>query len=488
MSIQSPYFFLFVGLLWLAAWRLRTVKVRQVLLLAASYLFYASVGRWFVAVLIASTVVNYAWGEVLRRRPSAGRLWAGIVINLLPLIFFKYLPEVSAASQGAGSFLAHIVMPVGISFWTFQALSYLFDLYREEELTPTLPEFSLYMAFWPTVLSGPVCRLPEMLPQFRSDRRPSRADVWTGIQRIALGLFMKVVLAQLLAEGLIPAAGVNAGFGLKSGWGGFDVWILAVGFGFELYFDFAGYSNIVIGAARLFGFVLPENFENPYLSLTPSAFWTRWHMSLSFWIRDYLFLPLAMLRREIWWRNAALIIAMVLFGLWHKGALLFAAWGLYQGVLLVIHRLGQQAKRRWDIQMPARAGTFLAWLATFSAISLGWVLFRASTPAQAAAMLHAVVSPASYAIKRLPAETYRIVLLLAVGYFVVCGVMAAMTRWYAWAADEVSTKRYVEAWIRFAWDNRWWLLAPALGVLIGVWALANYLHGAGSSAFIYTNF
>src|SRR6185295_9624236 len=187
-------------------------------------------------------------------------------------------------------FFHDIVMPVGISFWTFQGLSYLFDVYREEEIDPSLLEFCLYMAFWPTVLSGPVCRLPNMLPQFRKEPVFSWEDISAGTLRIIQGLFMKMVLAQLLASGLTPGQGVAAGFDqVKSGLGGLDVWLLAIGFGFQLFFDFAGYSHIVIGGARLFGIQVPENFHRPFVSTTPSIFWTRWHMSLSFWIRDYVF-------------------------------------------------------------------------------------------------------------------------------------------------------------------------------------------------------
>ncbi len=418
-------------LLRLLAWPLRSARARQVLFLIASYLFYASWGRWFLAVLVLSSLMNYALGAYLRRRPTAGRLWAGVVLNLLLLGIFKYLPPLARmASQDStlAAKLAYLVMPIGISFWTFQALSYLFDLYREEHLDPSLLEFCLYMAFWPTVLSGPICRLPNMLPQFRQEWSPSWDDIGSGTQRVCIGVLM-MGLAQLLGDGLRPGQGVNWGFDQTAArWGGIDVWCLAIGFGFQLFFDFAGYSHIVIGTAQLFGIRLQENFERPHLSTTPSVFWTRWHMSLSFWIRDYVFLPLATLRREAWWRSLALLLSMVLFGLWHRATLLFILWGTYHGVLLLLHRQWQQVQRRLEISWPAYAIIPLSWGFTFAAVSLGWIFFRARELKQASAMLAAAFSPGSYHRLALPANLYLLISLAVAGYFAVVGIASLLDR------------------------------------------------------------
>src|SRR5205823_6856813 len=294
-----------VLLLTVVGWRLPSTKGRQILLLAVSYLFYANWGIGFLSILIISSLMNYTWGCALRRKATAPRLWIGIALNLLPLAFFKYLPvllELGPAGSWQYDLGRQIILPVGMSFWTFQGLSYLFDIYFEEELDPSLLEFCLYMAFWPTVLAGPVCRLPNMLPQFRRLSGFNLADISVGARRLLQGVIMKTVLAQILASGLSSGSGVNAGFDqIQSGWGGLDVLLLGIGFGFQLFFDFAGYSHMVIGAARLFGMQLEENFHRPFYSLTPSVFWTRWHMSLSFWIRDYVFVPLAASRRDVWW-------------------------------------------------------------------------------------------------------------------------------------------------------------------------------------------
>src|SRR5215469_6133845 len=432
MTLQSLSYFVALGALWLIALPLRDRRYRQLLLLAASYLFYASWGLNILALLIASSLLNFFWGRVLRRCLSAGCLWTGVAFNVGLLAVFKYLPPLAPALPGRsalGQMLHMVVMPVGISFWTFQALSYLFDVYREEELDPSLTEFCLYMSFWPTVLSGPVCRLPDMLPQFRESLAPTWEDVSIGAHRLAVGLFMKLVLSGVLGDGLLAGQGVTYGFDqLTAGWGGLDVWFLAIGYGFQLFFDFAGYSHIAIGSARLFGIRLAENFDRPYLSTTPSVFWTRWHMSLSFWIRDYVFLPLAMLRREIWWRNMALALSMVVFGIWHGATALFILWGAYHGVLLVLHRQVQALRKRWRVKIAPRLDSLVSWAITFPAVCLGWVFFRAHNLHQAALMLKAIANPRSYLHIALRPDFFVITFVVIVAYFAFNGIVAALRR------------------------------------------------------------
>jgi alginate O-acetyltransferase complex protein AlgI len=495
MTVQNLYYFGFVALVLMLAQPLRSLKTRQTLLLAASYTFYATWGWGFLAILIASSLVNFACGIWLHKKPTAARLWAGLIFNLLLLSFFKYLPSLAGNGphvSASGSFLYRIATPVGISFWTFQAMSYLFDLYREKDLNPSLPEFCLYMAFWPTVLSGPVCRLGEMLPQFRRASATCWNDLTAGTRRIAIGLFFKLALAQLLAVAINSMDGGNTGSSQVRGvWSGLDVWVLAIGFGFQLYFDFAGYSHIVIGTARLFGFTLRENFDDPYISPTPSAFWNRWHMSLSFWIRDYVFLPLATVRHESWWRHFALMASMTLFGLWHGGSLPFILWGTYQGVLLVIHRQGQ---RLWGrIVWPLGLGELLSWALTFASISLGWVFFRAQNLSQAVAMLASALRLAGFVRLNLSRNSYLIVAGVAAGYF----AFAAMRSWTLRTAglrDGLAVgllegrMGFGSGVVVFSWQNKWWFLAPGI---ITMAALLFLLVSGGHYAsvpFIYTRF
>ena len=234
--------------------RLRSARARQLLLLVLSYALYVSWAWWFGLVLLASTLVNFLFGQRLRRKRSALTLWTGIAVNVALLSSFKYLPEFAHSfSLPALQTFSRVVLPLGLSFWTFQAMSYLFDVYGGEPLDPSLPEFALYMVFFPVAISGPICRLTGMLPQFRSEQAPARDDIGRGLGRIATGLLM-MQIAQLLGKGILGGQGINAGFDAVSHWSGLDVLCLAFGYGLQLFFDFAGYSHIAIGAAKDSGF------------------------------------------------------------------------------------------------------------------------------------------------------------------------------------------------------------------------------------------
>jgi alginate O-acetyltransferase complex protein AlgI len=433
MTTQYLAYAIGVVVVWLVAMRLRSVTARQLLYLVASYLFYYSWGSWLIVVLIFSSLANYALGEWLKKRITSGRLWTGIIFNLALLSIFKYLPSLGAAVPSGSplSIFRRILFPIGISFWTFQALSYLLELYREEELNPTPLEFCLYMSFWPTVLQGPICRMSSMLPQFRQEWSVSDDDLKIGIRRVSIGVLM-VALSEVMSGGLYAGWGVDAIFGKAflqnstAHLGGLDVWCLIIAYAFQLYFGFCGFSHIVIGAARLFGIQLHENFNRPYLSTTPAMFWTRWHMSLSFWIRDFLFLPLATMRREVWWRNLSLVIAMFVFGLWHGGSFLFMMWGIYHGLLLVAHRQWQEFRKRIGFEWSGALPTAISWLLTFLAVCIGYVFFRAESIRQAVAMLKAIASPHSYRHTLLDHSFYLMTFLAAAGYFAIIGAGAVL--------------------------------------------------------------
>jgi alginate O-acetyltransferase complex protein AlgI len=453
-------------------------RVRQSALLLASYGLYLTWSRWFIAVLLFSVVINFLLGQWLRRSRTPARLWVGIIFNLLLLAACKYIPEVSvhfpfSSLQG----LSQLALPLGISFWTFQALSYLFDLYRGEELDPTLPEFALYMAFFPVTISGPVCRMPDMLPQFRTEQTTSWDDIGEGLRRMAIGAFM-MQLARLLGQGILAGDSIITGFDRATNWTGPDVWCLAFGHGLQLFFDFAGYSHIAIGAARALGIRVPENFQRPFAASNPSVFWTRWHMSLSFWIRDYIFLPLAMIRREIWWRNAALIIAMVIFGLWHKASMLFVIWGCYHGVLLVLHRQLQQLHRKLNWQTSSGPLPLLSWLLTMLVISLGWIFFRANSVEQANHMLSAIASPSSYTTHNLSASLYLLVVLLAAGYAIVL-VVAPNLAPPAGAPDSKGG---------FLLRSKWFWLPPLYLLAMMLLLIITLSQGGGAAQLMYRGF
>jgi alginate O-acetyltransferase complex protein AlgI len=466
-----------VVVVWLVAMRLRSITARQTLYLAASWLFYFSWGSWLIGILIFSSLMNYALGEWLKKKITAGRLWTGILLNLALLSVFKYLPLLGAVVPGDSplALLRRMIFPLGISFWTFQALSYLLELYREEDLDPTLLEFCLYMAFWPTVLQGPICRMSAMLPQFRQEWLVSENDLKTGVRRISIGALMSS-LALVMSGGLYQGAGVDAIFrnafsgGASTRLSGIDVWFLILAYGFQLYFSFCGFSHIMIGAARLFGIELHENFNRPYLSTTISTFWTRWHMSLSFWIRDFLFLPLATMRREVWWRNLSLVIAMFVFGVWHirpddTAAPLLMMWGIYHGVLLVIHRQWQEFRKRTRFEWSGAVPTAISWCVTFCAVLIGYIFFRAESMRQAFAMLKAIASPRSYRHLTLDHSFYVMVLAAGLGYFAALGGGMLLDRLAERARDpEHAAPAVVTRLIGLVADERWVWVMPIVVV------------------------
>jgi alginate O-acetyltransferase complex protein AlgI len=281
-------------------------------------------------------------------------------------------------------------------------------------------------------------------------------------------------LALVMSGGLYAGAGVDALFdratfaNAAGRVSGIDVWFLILGYGFQLYFSFCGFCHIVIGAARLFGIQLQENFNRPYLSTTPSEFWTRWHMSLSFWIRDFLFLPLATMRREVWWRNLSLVIAMFVFGVWHigageKGGYLLMMWGTYHGILLVVHRQWQEFRKRMGFEWSGTLATLISWWLTFSAVSIGYIFFRAESIPQAFGMLKAMASLRTYRHLTLDHSFYVMVFVAAVGYFAVIGGSMLLDRLAESAREQVPPSRMGRLLTMFA-DERWVWIVPVVVV------------------------
>jgi alginate O-acetyltransferase complex protein AlgI len=426
VSQASLVYIAAVFVVWGVARVVASRPLRLGIYLAASWLFYVSLDARFLPLLILSSLFNYQFGRVIRAHPRAAWLWAGALVNVLLLAVFKYLPALGPSFPGS-PFWQHVgrsALPLGVSFWTFQALSYLFDQYRGDETRPSLGEFCLYMSFAPTVMSGPICRIGDLVPQFRAPFAGSWQTVKEGAQGAWVGVGM-IVLARILAAGY-GGFGVDDAFALRGSLGTADAWIMLLGYGFQIFLDFAGYSRLVIGIARMFGFLLPENFDRPYLSPNVSVFWQRWHMSLSFWIRDYVFLPLAMSRREVWWRHASLVISMAVFGLWHNGSWLFLTWGVYQGSLMVAHRLWQHHRRGASPVGPRWLRSGASWLLTFLAITLSWALFRADGVSHAAMIVKAALVPSGGL--HLPAGFVLLVLAFVAGHFASQVLVARVAR------------------------------------------------------------
>jgi alginate O-acetyltransferase complex protein AlgI len=377
------------GLAVTGAWRLR-----KVVLLVASYLFYASWSPPFVLLLLATTLVDFSVALRLRAAASARRrrqwILLSLTANLGVLAYFKYgrflFENVWWAFGDTSSMPAflQITLPLGISFYTFQSVSYTIDVYRGVVApTRSFPDFALYVAFFPQLVAGPIVRAGTFLPQLARSRRVSSADAERALMLIALGLFKKVVCADVLGEY------VDQVFGAIDQHRGLNLLVAIYAYAFQIYFDFSGYSDMAIGLAALLGFHLPVNFHLPYAAQNPSEFWQRWHISLSTWLRDYLYIPLGGNRHGEAWTYRNLMITMLLGGLWHGAAWHFVAWGAYHGLLLVGHRRYLLARPRRETPL----AVLLRRLAMFHLACAGWVFFRAPSLAESIRFFRNLLEP-----------------------------------------------------------------------------------------------
>jgi alginate O-acetyltransferase complex protein AlgI len=380
-SLHFVWFFLVVY----ALYRVLPHRGQNWLLLVASYYFYAAWDYRFVALLAASTLVDYSCGLVLGRMTDERRrrivMWLSIGFNLAMLGFFKYfnffadnLHALFAAIGWQLDFVTlRVLLPIGISFYTFVTMSYVIDVYRREiEPTRNLVDFAVFVAYFPHLVAGPILRATALLPQIAGRRSVSAAQMRDGLWLIVWGFFQKI----FVADNLAPIA--SRVFAPDADLSGVNVLLGTYAFAFQIYGDFAGYSNIARGTSKLMGIELVENFRFPYLVLTPQAFWRHWHISLSTWLRDYLYKPLGGSRGTAWQTRRNLLITMLLGGLWHGAAWTFLLWGLFQGVLLVLYRPFESGFAALALERRF-GGTrrFAAWLVMFHFTCYGWLIFRA---------------------------------------------------------------------------------------------------------------
>jgi D-alanyl-lipoteichoic acid acyltransferase DltB (MBOAT superfamily) len=382
-------------------YRLLPHRAQNWLLLGASYWFYAAWDWRFLGLLIASTVVDYlvarylsiATDQALRRRV----LWISIGFNLGVLGFFKYYGFFAENLHALLAWLGlnvplpalHVVLPIGISFYTFMTMSYVIDVYRREIPATTHPvDFALFVAYFPHLVAGPILRAPALLPQIASPRRITRQQMVEGTWLVGWGLFKKIFVADNLATI------VTAIFAADRSPSAVEVIIGAYGFAFQIYGDFSGYSDIARGLSKWMGIELNLNFLFPYFVRSPQAFWRNWHISLSTWLRDYLYIPLGGNRGSTAATYRNLMITMVLGGLWHGAAWPYVLWGAYQGALLVVYRwVGERWAGSPRIERLERPAWKVAgWFVMFHLTCYGWLLFRARSVGQIASMTAALVT------------------------------------------------------------------------------------------------
>lgn len=394
MLFTRPEYFLFLAAVLVLAATLRSPTARKAMLLLGSYYFYAHWDWRFTGLLALSTLVDFAVGLAFERAPRErtrrALLVASLTFNLGILALFKYYDFFVGnlrhliAPLGLDLTFLGLILPVGISFYTFQTLSYSIDRYRGEiPACRSLLDFALFVSFFPQLIAGPIVRASDLLPQLRALPRPSRDDLAAGGARVVTGIFKKVFVADHLASY------VDFVFGRAGAFDGATTWLAVLAFAAQIYCDFSGYSDVAIGTARMLGLRFAENFDFPYLATGMSDFWRRWHISLSTWLRDYLYIPLGGNRHGTRRAYRNLLVTMLLGGLWHGAAWTFVVWGGLHGLALVAERTVRRlvAGHRFAVRLPAAAAHGASRLATFAVVLVGWVFFRAPDLSSAIVLL-----------------------------------------------------------------------------------------------------
>jgi alginate O-acetyltransferase complex protein AlgI len=383
MAFTSYDFLFFLLIVLLLYWVVRERRWQNLILLAASYYFYGAVQAWYALLLGFSTTADFFLARGMHLYPSRRHLFMGVslIVNLGVLAFFKYFDffsdNVAVFLDGVGfhtdPFLLKILLPAGLSFFTLRKLGYMIDVSRGVlQPTHSFVDFALYVSFFPQIIAGPIERPQKLLPQIESARIWKAEFFYKAWPLLMMGFFKKLVIANSVQVLVNRVFGFSepSGFLLLSG---------ALGYTLQILADFSAYTDISRGVSHLLGFDTSENFRQPYLSLTPTDFWNRWHISLSTWLRDYVFFPVrrAILHYKLN-ENLALsippLVTMFISGLWHGAGLTFVLWGLYYGLLITAY---QWVGIRGDWKPNSKFKMFFAWLLMFSFIVFGWMIFRA---------------------------------------------------------------------------------------------------------------
>lgn len=381
-SLDFLIFFPIVSLLYFAL----PHKARWALLLAASCWFYMAFEPKYILLCIYIIGLDYFTGLLLARltgRKKTAVLVLSLILSFLPLFFYKYFDFFSLSAARFGEFfglsyspkLLNLMLPVGISFLTFQSFGYCFDVYRGNQAPERRPHiFALFVMFFPQLVAGPIERSGNLLAQFDEVHRFDGENLSFGLRRMLWGMFKKMVVADQLAMV------VNAVYNNPTAHGGGAFLLATVFFAFQIYCDFSGYSDIAIGAARILGFRLMENFRTPYFSLSVPEFWRRWHISLSSWFRDYLYFPMGGSRCKPARRDLNLLVTFGVSGLWHGAGFNFVIWGLLNGIYQVIGLHTKKLRDRlWQLSRLSFLRPALALISTFCLICITWVFFRANS-------------------------------------------------------------------------------------------------------------
>lgn len=386
MLFCSQTYLVFFSAVFAAYWLLPWPKARVWLLLAASYYFYASWNRWLALIVVATSTMDYvlALGMDRLRREALRKtlLVLSLIMNLGLLVYFKYanffLDSLREAVRAAGGSVSlpvlEVILPIGISFYTFEAINYAVDVYRRKMPAETsLAHFMLFILFFPHLVAGPIVRAKDFLPQIRQTKRWDWMRIELGVQLFLLGLFKKVVIADRMAMYADPV------YADPWPYSSYATWVATLAYYLQVYGDFSGYSDMALGSAHLLGYKLAKNFDLPFLATSIGDYWRRWHLSLSTWLRDYLYIPLGGSRGGRWRTHRNLILTMVICGLWHGAAWTYVVFGLLHGLILSIQ---SEIERRFgkiptlSAERTPGIGTILMVPITFVFMATTLVIFR----------------------------------------------------------------------------------------------------------------
>lgn len=389
------------------------------ILTVANIIFYIVAGVGNLILFLAMTAFTYYCSKALRGRYGRFFIWFSIIVNVSNLIFFKYTTFFIRSLEDwfsvklltENSFLLQIVLPIGISFYTFQMIAYLVDVYKGRwEPAHSLLRFWVFIAFYAHLVAGPIMRGKEFMPQIDNLRkiRFDAANFRLGAFFLSLGIFKKVVLADYLTPH------VDTFFTRTAELTGAEGWIAAYLFAFQIFFDFSAYSEMALGIAYFFGLELAVNFRTPYLSTNPGEFWRRWHITLSNWIKDYIYIPLGGSRNGEVRQYLNLFIAMTVSGIWHGASWTFVAWGMFYGALATVHKIYSMLKQKIGLGFldKSRIYQFIAIVVFFHITCIAWVLFRVTDLSDAIGLIRRMLSPGAFQFTGL-----RVYLLIAIGLF-----------------------------------------------------------------------
>lgn len=472
------FFLLVLGLYWLLPHRRQNV-----LLVLASYGFYAAWDWRFLALLSFSTLVDFFIAQRIQLSSSTSTrkrlLLISVLVNLGLLGTFKYFHFFVDSGIGlltqlgfeVHTPLIQVILPVGISFYTFQTMAYTIDVYRGQQKAVTnLTTYALYVSYFPQLVAGPIERASRLMPQLEQPRRLSADHIGTGAQLVLWGYVKKVAIADTIAPF------VDAAYSDPASYGGLYLWLAVYGFALQVYCDFSGYTDMARGFSRLLGIRLMENFRAPYLSRNITEFWQRWHISLSTWLRDYLYIPLGGNRYGTFRLYRNLMITMILSGLWHGAGWTFVIWGALQGLCMIIHRVHSQSRKARDEKVQTRT-SLIRWanhvffvVLTFHVIATSFIFFRAPDMATVNTFVQTLFQSASWT------NVWEATsIALAVNMLVYASIVLAHDLLLVSSPSDVPLDR----------KRPWWIRGIAYG--LGLVLLA-YVRGVSSGSFVYFQF